>query len=109
MITELEKARMNILTKALWLFGLNFIDGVLTLFWVRHNLAQEGNALMAHLLNFGAAPFLLVKILMGTLALLVFYHYAHLRITHIGLSVALGIYSVLMVIHLFTGINSLTL
>lgn len=100
---------MNILTKALCLFGLNFLDAVLTLYWVRNNFAEEGNALMAHLLNMGAAPFLIVKILMGTLALLVFYRYSHLRLTHVGLSLALGIYSLLMIVHLFTGISSLTL
>lgn len=100
---------MDILTKSLYLFGLNFLDAVLTLFWVRHNLAEEGNALMNHLLQLGDAPFLAVKILMGTLALLVFCRYAHLRLTNIGLSLALCIYSLLMVIHLFTGISALGL
>ena len=105
----MEKARMDIPTKALWLFGLNFLDAVFTLFWVKNNLAEEGNTLMAHLLQLGDAPFLAVKILIGTLALLVFCRYAHLRLANVGLSLALGVYSLLMVIHLLTGISALSL
>ena len=106
---DMEKARMDIPTKALWLFGLNFLDAVFTLFWVKNNLAEEGNTLMAHLLHLGDAPFLAVKILIGTLALLVFCRYAHLRLANVGLSLALGVYSLLMVIHLLTGISALSL
>jgi len=106
---DMEKARMDIPTKALWLFGLNFLDAVFTLFWVKNNLAEEGNALMAHLLHLGDAPFLAVKILIGTLALLVFCRYSHLRLANVGLSLALGVYSLLMVIHLLTGISALSL
>jgi hypothetical protein len=62
---------------------------------------------MAHLLDLGDAPFLSVKILMGTAALLVFYRYAHLRLAQLGLSLALGVYLVLMVVHAFTGISAL--
>jgi hypothetical protein len=80
----MEKARMDVPTKALWLFGLNFLDAVFTLFWVRYNFAEEGNTLMAHLLHLGDAPFLAVKILIGT-------------------------FSLLMVIHLLTGISALSL
>ena len=105
----MEKARMSILTKALLLFGLNFLDAVLTLYWIRHNFAEEGNAIMAHLLHLGDGTFLTVKILMGTIALLVFYRYSHLRLTHVGLSFALGIYSLLMFVHLMTGISALSL
>jgi hypothetical protein len=105
----MEKARMDIPTKALWLFGLNFLDAVFTLFWVKNNLAEEGNTLMAHLLHLGDAPFLAVKILIGTLALLVFCRYSHLRLANVGLSLALGVYSLLMVIHLLTGISALSL
>ena len=100
---------MDIPTKALWLFGLNFLDAVFTLYWVKNNLAEEGNTLMAHLLHLGDVPFLTVKILIGTVALLVFCRYSHLRLANIGLSIALGIYSLLMVIHLLTGISALTL
>jgi hypothetical protein len=106
---DMEKARMDIPTKALWLFGLNFLDAVFTLFWVKNNLAEEGNTLMAHLLHLGDAPFLAVKILIGTLALLVFCRYSHLRLANVGLSLALGVYSLLMVIHLLTGISALSL
>lgn len=100
---------MDSLTKALLLFGLNFLDAVFTLFWVKNNFAEEGNTLMAHLLHLGDAPFLAVKILIGTLALLVFCRYAHLRLANVGLTLALCVYSLLMVVHLLTGISALTL
>lgn len=100
---------MEILSKAALLFALNFLDAVLTLFWVKNNFAEEGNALMAHLLHLGDAPFLIVKISMGALALLVFYRYAHLRISKFGVSFALAIYVGLMFIHALTGISALNL
>lgn len=88
------------------MFGLNFIDAVLTLFWVRNNFAEEGNALMAHLLDLGDAPFLIVKILMGGLAMLVFYRFAHLRVAKFGLTLALTVYMALMLVHLATGLSA---
>ena len=103
---DAEKTRTDVMFKTLSLFGMNFLDAVLTLFWVRHNLAEEGNALMAHLLELGTTPFLTVKILMGTAALLVFYRFAHLRLAQIGLSLALGVYALIMIVHVLTGISS---
>lgn len=94
---------MGILLKAIMLFALNLLDALLTLFWVRQNVAEEGNAIMAQVLSFGEVPFLLVKILMGTIALFVFYRWAHLRVSQIGVTLALGVYILLMGVHLFTG------
>ena len=48
---------MGALYKSILLFILNWLDAQLTLVWVRTNLATEGNALMARLLNFGDNPF----------------------------------------------------
>lgn len=93
---------MSVLLKAILLFMLNLLDALLTLFWVRNDFAEEGNFLMAHLLSHGDMPFLLVKIGVGTIALLVFYRWAHLRISQLGLSLALGVYVLLMGIHLLT-------
>lgn len=93
---------MNILLKAVLLFGLNLLDALLTLIWVQSGFAEEGNALMAHVLAFGSGLFLFVKIAIGVLAVLVFYHWSSLRITQIGLSLALGVYLLLMGVHAMT-------
>jgi hypothetical protein len=98
---------MDILLKAVLLFGLNFLDAVLTLFWVRHDLAEEGNVLMAHLLELGDGTFITVKALVGLAALLVFYRWGSLPLAQFGLTVALGIYGLLMVVHFLTGITAL--
>lgn len=99
---------MPVLLKAILLFGLNFVDAVLTLFWIRINAAQEGNALMAYILAFGEMPFLAVKIGIGALAVWMFCRFAHLRISQIGVSFALLIYVLLMGVHLLTGFAAVT-
>ena len=48
---------MHTLYKSLLLFAMNWLDAQLTILWVRLNVASEGNALMASLLNVGEAPF----------------------------------------------------
>lgn len=100
---------MDVLLKAILLFGLNLLDALLTVIWVRNNWADEGNALMANLLNHGEPIFLLFKILVGALGVLVFYRWAHLRITKIGVTFAVVVYLSLMAIHLMTGISALHL
>ena len=99
---------MNILLKAVLLFGLNLLDALLTLIWVQSGLAEEGNGLMAHVLTFGSGLFLFVKIAIGVLAVLVFYHWSSLRITQIGLSLALMVYLFLMGVHAMTCCAALT-
>ena len=47
------------------LFTLNFVDAVLTIFWVRNGYATEGNHLMSTLLDIGDMPFLMVKLAVG--------------------------------------------
>jgi hypothetical protein len=98
---------MPVLMKAILLFGLNLLDAILTLVWVKNNLAEEGNFIMAHFLEHGETVFLLVKILIGALAVLVFYRWAHLRVTRIGLSVSLTVYLLLMGVHFVTGIAAI--
>jgi hypothetical protein len=93
---------MSVLLKAVLLFGLNLLDALLTLIWVQNGLAEEGNALMAHVLAFGSGLFLFVKIAIGILTLLVFYRWSSLRITQIGVSLALGVYLFLMGVHAVT-------
>lgn len=98
---------MGTLYKSILLFGMNWLDAQLTIIWVRLNIATEGNALMARLLNHGEAPFLLVKVIIGAFAAYVLYRCAHLPVARRGLKVALGVYVLVLMIHLATGISAL--
>ena len=94
---------MGTLTKSLLLFTLNWLDAQLTLLWLHLNLATEGNALMARLLSHGEWSFLGFKLAIGAFAAIILYRCRHLPLARRGLSVALGVYFGLMLIHAATG------
>ena len=89
------------------LFGLNLLDALLTIFWVRSGVATEGNQLMASLLEIGNLPFLSVKIAIGTLAAFVLLRWGSRPLAKYGVAVALAVYFGLMGIHLFTGLSAM--
>lgn len=94
---------MGTLSKSCLLFVLNFLDGQLTLVWIRLNVATEGNALMAHMLSYGEWTFLGIKLAVGGFAAYVLYRCAHLPLAKHGLTVVLGVYAILMLVHAATG------
>ena len=94
---------MNKLSKSCLLFGLNWLDAQLTLLWVRLNVATEGNALMARILEHGELTFLGAKLAVGALAAYLLYRCAHLPLARHGLTAVLGIYLALMGVHVATG------
>ncbi|MEO6392695.1 MAG: DUF5658 family protein [Pyrinomonadaceae bacterium] len=98
---------MSILAKCILLFLMNWFDAQLTIFWVRANLATEGNGLMAYFLEMGNAPFLGVKLAIGAAAAMVLYKYSDLKIARRGLTLALGVYVCIMMIHAVTGLAAL--
>ena len=98
---------MSTITKSFLLFFLNWLDAQLTIVWVRANLATEGNALMARLLDMGNAPFLGTKLAVGAFAAYVLYRCAHLPIARRGMKLVLGIYLTLMLVHAATGLSAL--
>ncbi len=98
---------MGTLTKSLLLFGLNWLDAQLTLLWVRLNVATEGNALMASLLEYSELSFLVFKLAIGAFAAYVLYRCSHLPLARRGLSAALAVYSALMIVHAATGCYAL--
>lgn len=97
----MEMSRPTIL-----LFALNFIDAVLTIYWVRNGFATEGNHLMAFFLDMGNAPFLAVKIAVGAAAAAVLWRWGYLRVAKFGLSLALTVYVGLMGVHFVTGLSA---
>lgn len=86
------------------LFALNFLDAVLTIYWVRNGYATEGNQLMATLLDIGVFPFLAVKIAVGAVASITLWRWGNLKLAKFGLAVTLTLYIGLMGVHLFTGL-----
>ena len=98
---------MGALSKSILLFAMNWLDGQLTILWVRLNVANEGNGIMARLLNHGEAPFLSVKLAVGAFAAYVLYRCAHLPIARRGMMLVLVMYLVLMFVHVATGFSAL--
>lgn len=94
---------MGALSKSLLLFSLNWLDAQLTLIWVRLNVATEGNALMARLLEHSELSFLSIKLVIGAAAAYILYRCAHLPIAKRGMTVVLMIYVALMFVHAATG------
>ena len=93
---------MGRLSKSCLLFGLNWLDAQLTLLWVRLNVATEGNALMARVLQHGELTFLGAKLAIGAVAAYILYRYSHTAVAKHGLNVVLCIYLSLMLVHLAT-------
>ena len=98
---------MGTLYKSILLFILNWLDDQLTLVWVRTNMATEGNALMARLLNFGDNPFLIAKLAIGAFAAYILYRCSHLTLARRGMQLVLGIYFALMFVHAATALSAL--
>lgn len=97
---------MQILRQSILLFLLNFLDAVLTIYWVHNGFATEGNHLMAGVLNAGYVPFLAVKLTIGAIAALVLWHWGNLRLARIGLAFALAAYISVMGVHFITGLSA---
>jgi len=100
---------MGPLSKSLLLFSLNWLDAQLTLLWLRLNVATEGNALMARLLEHGDVSFLTIKLGIGATAAYILYRCAHLTIAKRGMTFVLAIYVALMFVHAATGCVALGL
>ena len=100
---------MGPLSKSLLLFSLNWLDAQLTLLWLRLNVATEGNALMASLLEHGNLPFLFIKLAIGAVAAYILYRCAHLSLAKRGMTFVLVIYVALMFVHAATGCVALGL
>lgn len=98
---------MASLSKSLLLFMMNWLDAQLTILWVRLNIAEEGNTVMARLLEMGEGPFLAVKLIMGAFAAYVLYRSAHLPMARRGMRVVLTVYGVLMLVHVITAVVAL--
>ena len=94
---------MDKLSKSCLLFTLNWLDAQLTILWIRLGVATEGNALMARILQHGDLAFLGAKLAIGAFAGYILYRCADLPIAKRGLNIVLGLYVILMLVHVATG------
>ena len=94
---------MGKLSKSCLLFTLNWLDAQLTLLWIKLGVATEGNSLMARILEHGDLTFLAAKLAIGGFAAYILYRCAHSPLAKRGLNVVLGIYVILMLVHVATG------
>ena len=97
---------MYLVRETVLLFGLNLLDALLTLIWVRNGVAEEGNRLMAELLNISDVAFLSGKLAIGLITAVVLLKWGYYRIAKVGVAVALVLYVGLMGIHLLTGLTA---
>jgi len=97
---------MALVNQIVLLFGLNLLDALLTIIWVRSGVATESNQLMAELLNVGNFPFLSVKIAIGAVAAVVLLRFSHKKIARYGLTISIAVYLGLMCVHIFTGLSA---
>lgn len=98
---------MDTLYKSILLFAMNWLDAQLTILWVRLDVATEGNVMMARLLGLGEAPFLSVKLAIGAFAAYVLYRCSHMPLARRGMRLVLGLYLILMGVHVVTGFVAL--
>ena len=94
---------MGKLSKSCLLFTLNWLDAQLTILWIRLGVASEGNTIMARVLEHGDLAFLGAKLAIGAFAAIILYRFAHLPIAKRGLNFVLGLYVILMLVHVATG------
>jgi hypothetical protein len=91
------------LSKSCLLFTLNWLDAQLTILWIRLGVATEGNSIMARVMEHGNLAFLGAKLATGAFAAIILYRCAHLPIAKRGLNFVLGLYVILMLVHVATG------
>jgi hypothetical protein len=75
---------------------LNIADAIFTSLVVGNATAVEANPLMGALLEYGIAPFVIVKLLITLLSLGVLWKYRKKRIARIGAAICVFIYIILM-------------
>ena len=75
---------------------LNILDAAVTSFVISNALAVEVNPLMGAVLEYGIAPFVLVKLGIILLSIVVLWRFRDKKITQIGTGVCLFVYMFLM-------------
>ena len=96
LFVDLYSKRLLIAVVAVLL--LSCIDAYLTLTLIERGVVIEANPFMAYLMNYGVMPFTITKFIVTASALIILCLFKNVRITRIGLPIAINIY-VLVVIY----------
>ncbi len=102
-----NKKDIIIFVEHLFINCANTIDAMATLTWVKANIAQELNPLMAALIEFSPMLFMIVKLtLLPVLSIFLWQYRSRKLVTYSchGLCI---IYAIVLVIHLVIGIDVL--
>ena len=83
-----------------WIYILSVIDGVLTIFWVLSDLAEEANPLMDHLIMQDPVLFMLVKIVLVALGVTLLWRLRARPLALLGIFTCFGIYCSILIHHL---------
>ena len=79
---------------------LNILDALFTMLWLQRG-GTEANPIMAWLLEIGNSAFLVQKCLIVGLWLVLLLVHKNFRIARVGLWALTGVYSLLLLYHLF--------
>jgi hypothetical protein len=82
-------------------FALNILDALFTSFVISNALATEANPLMGAVLEYGIAPFVVVKLGIIIASIWVLWKYRSKRLTQIGTAVCLLTYSTLILYFIY--------
>jgi hypothetical protein len=91
----------RLLIAVLSLLALSSLDACLTLALIEKGTVVEANPVMAFLLDYGVLPFSLIKFVITAMALIVLCLLKNVRITRIGLPVAIKIYLAVIIYEIY--------
>ena len=83
-----------------FLFIANIIDAALSLQWIKMNVAEEANPLMAYLIDLAPRLFLIVKISLITLSCIILWRFSNHTGAKIFALLAAILYAAILGIHL---------
>ena len=81
----------------------NAIDAVATLTWVKANIAQELNPLMAMLIEYSPMLFMSVKLTLLPILSIFLWHYRNRKLVIVSGHMLCLVYAMVLVIHLIIG------
>jgi hypothetical protein len=79
------------------LMTFSCIDAYMTLMLISKGVVEEANPIMAFFLSYGMAPFMLSKVIITAAAITIMCLMKNVKMTRIGLPVALKVYAVIIV------------
>jgi hypothetical protein len=83
-----------------WVFILSVLDGILTIFWVLADFAEEANPLMNILIASNPVIFMMVKMVLVSLGIALLWRLRFKRLAVAGIFICFLVYCGIMIHHL---------